>query len=378
MFGIYLHIPFCRRRCPYCDFAFVVRKTPPFARFADALRREIAMAAPAAADSLYLGGGTPSLLPGPQLRQILARIPLAENAVRTIEANPEDIARFDELAELGFDRISLGTQSLHDRHLKALGRMHTRAEALRAVERAAALFPSVNADLIFGVPGMTVDELLADAHDLLQAGARHISAYGLTVHEGTLLARDMKRGSFRPSSDDAERAQFLALHDFLGERGLEHYEISNYALPGHRSAHNEIYWTGGAYRGFGPSAHSYDPLGFRRYWNVRSLDKWMSAVEAGHLPLEEEEVLDESSRQTERLYLGLRRCEGVAFESFPGGATETARTLLAGLEKNGLLRVEGARLTLTPEGMAVADAVVERLLPALVPDNEVVDVSQRG
>jgi oxygen-independent coproporphyrinogen-3 oxidase len=236
-----------------------------------------------------------------------AAIPKAPLASITLEANPDDAAKFEALAAVGIGRISIGVQSLNDRHLKTLGRTHSAAAAKTALEAAARNFKDVNADLIFGIPQQSVEELLADAQVLLDAGVTHISAYGLTVHEGTLLAKAVRKGEFRPVVDNAEREHFLALDSFLRAHDFEHYEISNYAKPGYRSKHNTLYWTGESYRGFGPSAHSFDAAAGRRFWNLRSYDRWLAAVEAGQNPVEGEEILDLTAQKLERLYLSLRR-----------------------------------------------------------------------
>lgn len=357
-FGIYIHVPFCARRCPYCDFAFVVRKKPDFARYADALIQEIERAAPLPADSVYLGGGTPSLLPGEQLSRILAAVPRTPTARITLEANPEDVDRFAMFREAGVDRLSIGVQSLDDAALAMLGRNHTADAARQAVTAAlTAGFQSVNADLIFGVPGQSLDSVLAQAKELAGMGVHHISAYGLTVHEGTLLAKAAREGRFTPASEGPEREQFLALDNLLRGEGFEHYEISNYARPGHRSAHNEIYWMGGAYRGFGPAAHSYAPQERRRFWNVRSLDKWLAAIEAGVTAIDEEELLTDAEAAIESLYLGLRRQEGIA-----AGRLAHVPEIVADALAGGILQHNGANLSFTPAGMAIADTFIERVL----------------
>lgn len=360
MSGIYIHVPFCAKRCPYCDFAFVVRRQPPVERFVSNLLTELALASPAAAGSVYFGGGTPSLLSPDALAKLLAALPRRAGAAVALEANPEDRARLAAYAALGVTRLSLGVQSLDDRHLATLGRAHDAAAAAEAVAEAVRRFADVSADLIFGVPGMTTADLLRDAQRLIDLGVGHISAYGLTVHEGTLLAKAVRDERFHVVAEGAEREQFLALDAYLAERGFEHYEISNYARPGRRSAHNELYWTGGAYLGLGPSAHSYDPAGGRRYWNLRSFDRWAAALEAGRLPVEGEETLDASAVRLERLYLALRRSEGIAAEEISTAPAVQARLARAAADR--LVRIADGRVALSPAGMAVGDSVVEALL----------------
>ena len=359
----YIHVPFCTKRCPYCDFAFVVRRNPPTARFTAAVIAEIERARLAPTHSVYFGGGTPSLLDPGELAQILAAVPRTPGAHVTVEVNPEQRARFAALRELGVTRLSIGVQSLHDAHLRTLGRTHDAAAALAAVAEAAALFGDVSADLIFGVPGQSVDDVLGDARALVAAGVTHLSAYGLTVHEGTLLGKAARQGRFANVHEELERAQFLALDAALGEAGFEHYEISNYARPGFRSFHNELYWTLAPYRGFGPSAHSFDPATGRRWWNLRSLDRWFARVEAGEDPTDQAETLDSAAHLAETLYLSLRRKEGLelaAVRTTPAFAAKAAAA-----EHAGLLVRHAGRLGLTAQGMAVADTVVAELLGAL-------------
>jgi oxygen-independent coproporphyrinogen-3 oxidase len=361
--GVYIHVPFCTKRCPYCDFAFVVRQAPPTARFTEAVRREIAAAGLTPADSVYFGGGTPSLLAPGELARILAAVPRRPGAPVTLEANPEQRDRFADLKAVGVTRLSIGVQSLTPDRLARLGRSHDAPAAREAVAEAMRVFGDVNADLIYGVPGQTEAELLADARDLVALGVTHLSAYGLTVHEGTLLAKDALHGRFTATGDEAERAQFLALDAFLRGAGFEHYEISNYARPGFRSFHNELYWTLAPYRGFGPSAHSFDPALGRRWWNVRSFDKWLARVEAGESPVEGEERLDAAAKLTERLYLSLRRSDGLELAAI--AATPAFLAKVDAAVQGGLALRSGGRLCLTAAGMAVADTVVEELLGAL-------------
>jgi oxygen-independent coproporphyrinogen-3 oxidase len=304
------------------------------------------------------------LLQAEQLERILTAIPHSTATILSLEANPEDAARFGEFQELGFHRLSLGLQSLRDPHLSKLGRAHSAEKGLAAVDAAmAAGFQSVNGDLIFGIPGQTDAELIGDAQILADRGVQHISAYGLTVHEGTLLAKAVAKKEFVSVAENPEREHFLALDRYLRSRGYEHYEISNYALPGHRSSHNEIYWTGGAYRGFGPSAHSFDAAKGRRFWNLKSYDSWLQKVEAGASPQEGEELLTVEERHTERLYLGLRRSEGVALGDIEG--VERARPKIDAALKAGLATETTGTLRLTADGMAVADTIVESMLGSI-------------
>jgi oxygen-independent coproporphyrinogen-3 oxidase len=371
--GVYIHVPYCAARCSYCDFYLVAGRSPDLAPFADALTREIAAVETAlrgrAIDSVHFGGGTPSLLPAGALGRILdavraafAPVPGTEVA---LEANPEDVTR-ERLAawvDLGFDRIALGVQSLDDRTLRRLGRGHDAAAALRALEAArAAGFRSVAADLILGLPGEDPDGALAGVARVAAGGTDHLSLYLLEVHPRTRLGRALALGRLAPCPDDRAAGLYEAAADLLEAAGFEHYEISNFARPGHRSRHNQKYWTDAEYRGFGPSAHSY--VGGRRFANAPDLRGYLRRRGAGVRRIEEPEV--GGRRAAEALCAGLRLAEGVDLDrlrrrhgaGIPGAGDPPVRQLV----EAGLLVAAGPRLRLTRRGRLVSNEVLERLL----------------
>ena len=366
---LYIHVPFCRRRCSYCDFAIAVRKTVPGPRFVDAVCREIE-GLPAAdivgigpLETVYVGGGTPSLLDAGQLRRLLARVRaafgLAPGAEVTMEANPEDVdaATAGAWVGAGINRVSLGVQSLDRAVLAWMHRSHAAETSLNSarIVRDAGI-PSVSVDVIFGLPERFGVNSVEEAKSLIEAvGPQHLSAYGLTVEPSTALSRWVERGVVQPASSEAHAERFLQLHEMLGEAGYEHYEVSNYARPGHRSRHNQVYWSGRSYLGIGPSAHSFD--GRRRWWNVRDWTAYERRIASGNLPIADHEVLSEDQLRLERVYLGLRDQEGVDAEDvglLPAGSVSSS------IEQGWLVHQDG-RLKATPEGWLRLDALAARL-----------------
>src|SRR2546422_4895474 len=338
--GAYLHIPFCTQRCGYCSFNTAPDAPGAVARFVPALLGEIDLAAkaPWAAairlKSVFVGGGTPSLLPPDSMAAILdrlhARFPIESSAEITVECNPESVslARLAAYGKAGVTRISLGVQSLDDRILPALDRLHTAAQAREAFDAArAAGFSDVSADLIYGLPGLDVPTWEATVTGVLGWQPDHLSAYALTLDEGSLWhAKGMsagraagRRGAGAPPSETSENpivlppeetatAQYRRMTELAAEAGFEHYEVSNYARPGHRSAHNQIYWRAEEYLGFGPGACGF--LGEVRYANVKAVDRWAAMIAAGEAPVGSHETLTPRPRMAERLIPGLRLREG--------------------------------------------------------------------
>lgn len=348
-FGVYVHVPFCARRCDYCAFATWTDRHHLTERYLDAVGTELDRAVTAGlpeATSVFVGGGTPSLVPGPLLVAVLRRIPLAPGAEVTVECNPDTVTA--ELLEGyragGITRISLGVQSMVPHVLAALGRTHDPENVARAVELVReAGFPSFNLDLIYGGAG----ESLADWEATLAAAVAldppHVSAYALTVEAGTPLADDPAR---HPDDDD-QADKYLAADEALGSQGLASYEISNWARPGHECRHNLLYWRQGDYLGVGCAAHSH--RAGRRWWNVRTPDRYVELVEAGRPAEAAGEDLDPESRRIEGLQLSLRTRDGV-----PASALDTE-----GLD--GLVEPAGDRLVLTRAGRLLANELSTRL-----------------
>lgn len=353
-FGVYLHIPFCAKRCDYCAFATWTDRHHLMADYAAACRREIATASLPAATSVFVGGGTPSLLPADLLASILADVALAPGAEVTVECNPDDItvARLEAYRAAGVNRISMGVQSTVPHVLQALGRTHGPA-SVRAAAGAVgeAGFTSYNVDLVYGAVGESTDDWAHSVADVLALEPRpsHVSAYGLTVEAGTPLAADAAR---HPDDDDLA-AKYELADDLLGAAGLANYEISNWAEPGHECRHNALYWSQGDYRGIGCAAHSH--AGGRRWWNLRTPERYIAAVEADTSAEGGGETLDAETRAREGLQLALRTRAGV-----PRGALDERDPDL-----EGLVEVCGDRLVLTRRGRLLANEVAMRLQPGV-------------
>ena len=371
--AVYVHAPFCARRCGYCDFAVTVRRTGDadawaraLARELDAVRAEGLFALAPALGSLYVGGGTPSLL-GPAAMRALVEV-LGRERLRaaelewTAEANPEsftaEVAR--GWAAQGLNRLSLGVQTFHEPTLRWMGRLHGAEGARRAVEVArAAGIDNLSVDLIFGLPSGLGRPWREDLVRVLDLDVPHVSLYGLTVEPGTPLGRAVADGR-EPSVDEEQyREEFLLAAELLTGAGYDHYEVSNFARPGAESRHNLVYWRGGAYLGLGNSAHSYaHPL---RRWNVRGWDDYQARLAAGGTAEAERETLDEGATALERVWLGLRTSTGYPLEA----AGATARSLVEVWTRGGLALVDKRRVRLTPRGWLLLDRLAVELDDAL-------------
>src|SRR6266581_1718580 len=377
--GAYLHIPFCTQRCGYCSFNTAPDAPGAVARFVPALLGEIGLAAtaPWAAavhlKSVFLGGGTPSLLPPEAMAAILDRLrahfPLEPSAEITVECNPESVSveRLAGYRHAGVTRISLGVQSLDDRILPTLDRLHTAAQAREAFDAArAAGFSDVSADLIYGLPGLDLPTWEATVKGVLGWQPDHLSAYALTLDEGSLwharsVSAHRERVAMPP--EETTTAQYRLMTELAAEAGFEHYEVSNYARPGHRSAHNQIYWRAEEYLGFGPGACGY--LGDVRYANVKPVDRWAAMIADGLAPVGSHETLTPRQRMAERLILGLRMREGVParwMEERVAVDGARLRGVLAAWTERGLLVTEGGRARLTEPGFLLSDALFMELL----------------
>ena len=317
---LYLHVPFCSRRCSYCDFSIAVRRQVPVAEYLRALEAELQRRVPDPAteplDTLYLGGGTPSRLGGAgvagAIERIRRRFPLTSDAEVTIEANPEDIDHESVRAWLaaGVNRLSIGSQSFDDRALAWMHRTHDAAAIERSVRTARdAGLGNISLDLIFALPEAVERNLTVDVDRLLALEPDHVSLYGLTVEPRTPLGRWVAEGITVEQPEEGYESDFLLAHDRLTAAGLEHYEVSNYARPGRRARHNSAYWAGVAYLGLGPSAHGFD--GATRRWNVRAYAEWRDRAIAGTDPIGGDERLTAENRIAEAVYLGLRTQEGL-------------------------------------------------------------------
>lgn len=322
-FHLYLHLPYCRRRCPYCDFYKKVPKAGRLSAFIRTLKMELELAAEhlpwtrTELTTLYFGGGTPSLHSPSELEDVIATVishwSLAADAEITLETNPGtvDEAKLLAIRKAGINRLSIGAQSFSQRKLQLLYRDHSIADIFSCVKAArAAGFTNLSLDLIFGLPNETRAEWEADLSQALQLSPEHVSLYNLEFHEQTPFYRWKKQGKMTALDEDFEADLYLMTHDLLTAAEYDHYEVSNFARPGFRSRHNRAYWLGSPYLGCGPSAHSYDGQ-LTRFKNVSDDMAWTRAIEAGELGYEEVWNLSQRDQIEEWISLSLRRSEGI-------------------------------------------------------------------
>ena len=369
-FGIYVHVPFCATRCGYCDFNTYTPAELGGANpdgWLDALRTELELAAarvgPRPVDTVFVGGGTPSMLGGQRLAAVLeairANFDLAEDAEVTTEANPESTtsALLAELRGAGFTRLSLGMQSTAPHVRAALDRVHSPGRALAAAADArAAGFEHVNLDLIYGTPGETDDDLRRSVDAAIGAGVDHVSAYALVVEDGTALARRVRRGEFPAPDDDVLATRYELLDDHLSAAGFDWYEVSNWSRPGGECRHNLGYWDGGQWWGAGPGAHGY--VDGTRWWNVKHPNAYAQLLAEGRLPVADSESLDGAARHVEDVMLRLRLRQGLPVTTLSSAELGRADGAVA----DGLVVRQTDRLVLTDRGRLLADAVVRDLL----------------
>jgi oxygen-independent coproporphyrinogen-3 oxidase len=361
---VYLHVPFCSRRCSYCDFSIAVRKRVPADRFSTSVGREIdarvASGQLSAIDTLYLGGGTPSRLGAAGMDRLLAEVrsrgaTLTPGAEVTIEANPEDLtgSTAERWLAAGVNRLSIGIQSFSPAVLDWMHRSHTAAQAATAVRTArSAGFENVSIDLIYAVPAALNRDWDADLGAAIEVAPDHLSVYGLTIEPRTPLGRWAARGEVIATPDDRAADEFQRAHERLAAAGFEHYEVSNYARPGLRSRHNSSYWQRVPYLGLGPSAHSFD--GVERRWNVEAYAEWAIKVDAGADPVAGRETLTDEQRRDEAAYLGLRTDAGA--ELAAGDEARVATWVAEGWAVRA-----GTRVRLTPTGWLRLDALTASL-----------------
>jgi len=370
---LYVHVPFCRLVCAYCDFVTVGGRAHDIPRYTDALLREIeARPAPGELRTIYFGGGTPSLLSGEQVGQVVQAAEVRWQHVAleevTVEANPSERESpdWDGLRAAGVTRISLGVQSLRDEDLVALARGHTAREARQAYAAARrAGFDNVSIDLIYGIPGQSPSDWRGVLEAALELRPDHLSCYALQLAlQPDEWAAPPRPGALRwrnrvvPRQDDALAAdQYRLAEEVLAGRGYRHYELSSWALPGRESRHNSAYWARRAYTGIGAGAHSYDGAA-QRSWNTRDLDTYLEVAEMDEWPVADAEVLNEPERAFEAIALGLRLVDGIsrrAFEAeFRLDPLERYALALAETTRKGLIEVDGDALRLSPTGRLLA------------------------
>ena len=353
-FGVYVHVPFCTKRCDYCAFATWTDRHHLMDDYVDAvctdIKRTFATHPDRVATSVFFGGGTPSLLAGAALVRILSAVPRVEGAEVTVECNPDTVglSLFETYVAGGVNRISFGVQSMVPEILVSLGRSHDPDAVVSGVDAArAAGINRLNLDLIYGGAGESLDQWRRTLAATIALGPDHVSAYALTVEAGTPLAEDPSR---HPDDDD-QADKYLMADEMLTAAGLQNYEISNWARPDQECAHNLLYWDQGEYFGFGSAAHAH--VAGRRWWNLRTPERYIDAVNAGRSVEASSELLDPNTRRIEALQLALRTRGGVPLASVSPAAREELGALL--IERDG-------RLHLSLDGRLLANEVAVRLV----------------
>ena len=372
-FGVYVHWPYCARICPYCDFnvyAAKARDTAPlFQAILDDLAGWRGRTGERRVDSLFLGGGTPSLMTGEQVAGVIAQVDrlwgLKPGVEITLEANPDDAARFADFAAAGVNRLSLGVQSLDDAQLKFLGRMHSAADALAALAAAKERFRSVSVDLIYALPGQAEADWRAELSRTLALGADHLSLYELTIEPGAAFAFAVKRKDWTPLEDDRAAGLYEITQEMTAAAGFDGYEISNHARGAdHQSVHNRIYWSSGDWVGVGPGAHGRLTIGGER-WAIEAAEKpgeYLQQVKAQGLGWAVAEVLGPLADARERVAMGLRVAEGFSRTLVEELGVSLDEARVADLVRDDLL-TDGPRLALSPAGRLLADRIAAEIAP---------------
>ena len=372
MGGIYIHIPFCKQRCKYCAF-FSTTLHNMQERYVYAVCNEIKLRhdyIKGPADTVYFGGGTPSVLTTEQITRILEQIKesigIDDNAEITLEANPDDLSPeyLLQLRTLGINRLSMGVQSFNDKQLSLLNRRHSAQKACEAVENArGAGFTNISIDLMFALPDSNAKEWRHDLEQAIALRPNHISAYNLTYEEGTVLYKEVEKGIIYPLSEDDNLAQFKILINTLKEAGYKHYEISNFALAGYESRHNSSYWHDVPYLGCGAAAHSYD--GHSRGWNIADINAYIEGVESGE-PNFKVEHLSPAEQYNDAILTRLRTTDGVPVDwirqKFGDRLTDYMLKNAAPHITAGRLKEQDRSLVLTREGLFVSDAIMRDLI----------------
>lgn len=371
--GIYVHIPFCERKCGYCDF-YSETDSHKIPSFLEALKKEMQLSRvpDIKTDTLYIGGGTPSLLTPKQVGKIVDWAALCFNlgaaSEMTLEINPATAGTRDlqDYAAFGFNRINIGVQSFDDQNLAFLGRKHDSQQALAAVQTAKkAGFNNIGIDLIYGLPDQTASMWKKDLMQAIRLAPKHLSCYMLTYEPHTPLYEDMQAGNVAPLSDLRTAELFRMTHDFLCAAGYEHYEISNFSRGSRwRSIHNQKYWNFVPYIGLGPDAHSFKNP--QRWWNHRSLDLYIEDIQRGVAPRAEEETLSQEQQMIEALYLGLRQSDGIRLDAFQQifhiDFKLYFHKALDRFEAENWIDMNQHHCRLTVEGMLFIDRIVDELV----------------
>lgn len=366
MAGIYLHIPFCKQACHYCNFHFttsLLRKNELVSALLEEMELQKDYLGGETVETIYFGGGTPSLLDTCDCRVLLEKLrnifPVSADAEITLEANPDDITK-EKLAgwkETGINRLSIGIQSFFDEDLVWMNRAHTAAEAVNSLQLALENFQNITIDLIYGLPGLTNERWKKNVDMAINLRIPHLSCYALTVEPKTPLKKLIGLGKVPDVDPGRQSEQFLLLMEWMEEAGYEHYEISNFAKPGFRSLHNSSYWQGKKYLGLGPSAHSYDLNS--RQWNIPNNLSYIDAVRKKTLAVEKE-ILTPTQKINEYIMTSLRTMEGLDLKMI-GDRKPGMEKKIEKFESRGLLKNEGDHLVLTREGKLFADGIAGEL-----------------
>lgn len=372
MAGLYIHIPFCKQKCHYCNFYSLATRKYRKEIF-KALLKEIEIQYQylrgEKLETVYFGGGTPSLYDPELLEELIQKaisvFGISDSPEITLEANPDDIAPqwLGKLSKTSVNRLSIGIQSFHDPDLKYLHRVHTGSEALNVVGVAKEFgFNNLSLDLIYGIPTLSEVSWLENLKTAISFYPAHISAYALTVETGTALDHLIKRGKYRAVDDEKSQKHFNLLRDFLSGNGYEHYEISNFALPGKYAKHNTSYWTGEKYLGIGPSAHSFDKSS--RQWNVSNIQAYLDGIDSGKLNFEKE-ILTETQKINEYIMTSLRTMWGLDLhrieKEYGLAYADDLRNRILIHEKSGKIMVNNEKLFITPQGKFYADGIAADL-----------------
>jgi putative oxygen-independent coproporphyrinogen III oxidase len=363
--GVYVHIPFCAARCDYCDFATWTDRAHLVDAYVDACVRDVQGRDLPPATSVFFGGGTPSLLDAPQLTRILGAIPRAADAEVTVECNPDSVDRekLRVYADAGVNRLSFGVQSMRPHVLVALGRTHDPDNVVRAVDAARGVgIDRYNLDLIYGTSGETLDDWSSTLDAALALEPGHVSAYALTVEPGTPLDRAVAAGERAAPDDDDQATKYELADDRLAAAGLRWYEVSNWARPGEECRHNLLYWQGGDYTAIGCAAHGL--TGGRRWWNVRTPERYVDAVRSGHSTEAGDERLSPAARSAEAVMLAVRTAGGIKLP-LPHADPSRVASCIDDLAAAGLVERADERVVLTRRGRLLGNEVAARLLGAL-------------
>lgn len=371
MSGIYIHIPFCKQACHYCDFHFSTSMAKKDGMIA-ALKQEMVLREDEFKDeqveTIYFGGGTPSVLEIDEINDLIATVysnyKVVEHPEITLEANPDDLSKekIVELSQSGINRLSIGVQSFFDEDLKMMNRAHSAIEAEQSIREATEYFDNISIDLIYGIPDMTDVRWRKNIAKALSFGIVHISSYALTVEPKTALDSFIKKGLIKPLDDGLAQAHFQTLYDVLTKAGFDCYEVSNFGKPGYYSKNNTAYWLGKKYMGIGPSAHSYD--GGQRSWNIANNPKYLKAIGQGELP-STREILSQTDKYNEYVMTGLRTSWGISLDRIQSEFGKKYHDYIIRQMQNyidqGLLDLSKDRLIATKKGKFLVDGIASDL-----------------